>query len=161
MGMETKPEYPDADRPTTFQEGLEFQDFVADLLLTELGIALTSYSSTRYQWLKGENRQGIEIKLDRRILATGNVSIEVAEKSHMGVLTWTPSGILRDDNAWLYIQGNQDIVFVFGKSTLRLVYQKCYQDKVWEPKPTIRTFLMPLAEANKLALKVFHKAKES
>ena len=64
---------------------------------------------------------------------------------------------MRDDNAWLYVQGNEDIVFVFGKETLRLVYAKRYSCKVWEPKPTIKTFLMPLSEARRLALKVFAK----
>lgn len=157
MSTGTKPQYPDADRPTVFEEGLEFQDFVADLLLTELGIALTSYSSQRYQWLKGENRQGIEIKLDRRILETGNVSIEVAEKSRADMPNWTPSGIMREDSAWLYVQGNPKIVFVFGKTILQLSYKKQYWTKTWQPKPTIQTFLMPISEARRIALKVFEK----
>lgn len=155
MPTATKPSYPDGDRPSLFDEGLEFQDFVADLLLAELGIALTSYCSARYQWLKGENRQGVEIKLDRRILETGKLSVEVAEKSRADMPDWTPSGIMRDDNAWLYIQGNTSIVFIFGKATMRLVYEKRYRQRVWEPKKTIRTFLMPLEEAERLALKVF------
>ena len=157
--MDTKPEYPDADRSTVFEEGLQFQDFVADLLLTELGIALTSYSSRKYQWLKGENRQGIEIKLDTRILDTGNVSIEVAEKSRADVPIWTPSGIMRDDNAWLYVQGNKSIVFVFGKATLQLIYKSRFTDKVWTPKPTIKTFLMQMELARRYALKVFDTTK--
>uniref|UniRef100_A0A6M3J4U2 Uncharacterized protein n=1 Tax=viral metagenome TaxID=1070528 RepID=A0A6M3J4U2_9ZZZZ len=157
MGTKPKPLYPDADRPSVFEEGLEFQDFVADLLLRELGIALTSFSSRRYQWVHGENRQGIEIKLDKRILETGNVSIEVAEKSRADMPTWTPSGIMRHDNAWLYVQGNPQIVLVFGKATLRLVYKKRYASKVWQPKPTIRTFLLPLSEARRVALKVFER----
>ena len=150
-----RPAYPDADRPTVFEEGLEFQDFVADLLLKELGISLTNYASQKYQWSVGENKQGIEIKLDKRILDTSNVSFEVAEKSQVSMKSWTPSGIMRNDNAWLYIQGNSQIVFIFGKATLRLVYEKRYSDKVWTPRPTIRTFLMPVVEARKLALKVF------
>jgi len=153
--METKPKYPDADRPTCFDEGLEFQDFISDLLLTELGFALTSYCSRQYQWLHGENRQGVEIKLDRRILETGNVSIEVAEKSAAHINGWTDSGIMRKDNAWLYVQGNKEIVFIFGKVILQLQYRAKYLDKVREPKPTIRTFLMPIAEARRIALKVF------
>ena len=160
MSTATKPRYPDADRTTVFEEGLEFQDFVADLLLAELGIALTSYSSARYQWLRGENRQGIEIKLDKRIPETGNVSIEVAEKSRADVANWTPSGIMREDNAWLYVQGCPAIVLVFGKATLRLVYEKRYRGRTWQPKPTIRTFLLPLVEAERLALKVFRPASD-
>ena len=154
--METKLNYyPDADRDTVFEEGLQFQDFVVDLLMSELGIALSNYSSKYYQRKFGENRQGIEIKLDTRILDTGNVSIEVAEKSRASISSWTPSGIMRDDNSWLYIQGNYKIVFVFGKTFLQQLYKAKWADKTWEPKPTIRTFLMPMAEAEKYALKVF------
>ena len=151
----TKPFYPDGDRPTLFEEGLQFQDYIADLFMQELGIALTSYSSKEWQCMKGENRQGIEIKLDRRILETGNVSIEVAEKSRADIPTWTDSGIMRDDNAWLYVQGNRQIVFVFAKKILRMLYLTRYQDRVRAPKPTIKAFLMPVSVAKKYALKVF------
>lgn len=161
MYMETKCNYyPDADRSTVFEEGLQFQDFVVDLLMNEMGIALSNYSSKYYQQNYGENRQGIEIKLDNRILETGNVSIEVAEKSKASVYKWTPSGIMRNDNSWLYIQGNYEIVFVFGKSILQKLYNSRYKDKTWEPKKTIRTFLMPIKEAEKYALKVFRISKE-
>ncbi len=147
--------YPDADRPTVFEEGLQFQDFVADLIMRELGISITSYSSKKWQVFKGENRQGIEIKLDKRILETGNISIEVAEKSRADMPSWTPSGIMRNDNTWLYVQGNTDIIFVFGKQILKRMYVMGYNKKVWQPKPTIQTFLLPIKRAQEVALKVF------
>jgi hypothetical protein len=150
-----RPVYPDADTETTFEEGIEFQDFVADLLMAELGISVTSYTSRKWQQTFGENRQGIEIKRDNRILETGNVSIEVAEKSRADRRSWTPSGIMRDDNTWLYIQGNPKIVFVFGKTILRLMYEKKYKHFCREPKKTIRTFLLPIDRAMECALKVF------
>jgi hypothetical protein len=159
------PYYPDADRETVFEEGLQFQDFVVDILLRELGIAVSNYSSRYYQYNFGENKQGIEIKLDRRISRTangeftnpdsGNVSIEVAEKSSSGKDGWTDSGIMRADNSWLYIQGNYDIVFIFGKMFLRQLYLTRYRDKVREVKPTLKTFLLPVPVAKKYALKVF------
>lgn len=146
--------YPDADRPTVFEEALKFQDFIVDLLLKEIGLAVTNYSSRYYQYNYGENKQGIEIKLDTRILETGNVSIEVAEKTRADIEYWTPSGILRNDNSWLYIQGNYDIVYIFGKEHLKRIHLEKYKDKVWQPKPTIKTFLMPVNIANIIALKV-------
>lgn len=163
MSMETKldPIYPDADRPTVFEEALCFQDFVVDLLLKELGLVVSNYTSRYYQFNYGENRQGIEIKLDTRILETGNVSIEVAEKSRADVSAWTDSGIMREDNSWLYVQGNYDIVFIFGKDFLRRLYLAKYKDKVWEPKKTIRTFLLPIGIARKYALKVFNNIRTS
>lgn len=159
--MEMNPEYPDADRPTVFEEGIEFEDFIADLFSDELGIALSSYKSKHYQISKGENKQGIEVKLDNRILETKKVSIEVAEKSSAASSHWIPSGIFRRDNTWLYVQGNPDIVFVFGKNILRLVYEKSYKEKVWEPKPTIKTFLMPIEEAKRIALKIIYPKKKN
>lgn len=162
MATKFRPVYPDADRETVFEEALEFQDFIADLLLKEMGIAISNYSSRKYQYNLGENRQGIEIKLDKRILDTENpsVSIEVAEKSRASIENWTPSGIMRNDNSWLYIQGNYDIVFIFGKSFLRNIYKAQYLDKVWTPKKTIKTFRMPLEQAEKYALKVIRLKKE-
>lgn len=147
--------YPDADRQTVFQEGLEFQDFVANLLLKEMGIVISNYSSKYYQQAYGENAQGFEIKLDRQILETGHVSIEVAEKSKAINKSFVPSGIMREDNSWLYIQGNKKIIFIFGKKSLQQLYQAKYKDKVWQPKSTIKTFRLPIAEARKYALKVF------
>lgn len=158
--LETKPKYPDADRPTVYLEGLEFQDFIADLLCAELGIVITNYCSSKYQFEHGENRQGIEIKIDNRILETGNVSIEIAEKSSENINVWTPSGIMREDNAWLYVQGNTSIVFIFGKAQLRRLYKHKYQNKVWQPKPTIKTFLIPMKEAELIALKVIRLRKQ-
>ena len=156
--MDSKPEYPDGDRKTLFEEGMEFQDYVADLLMQQLGFPLTSYTSKKYQCDIGENRQGVEIKLDTRCAgptATGNVSIEVAEKTSADVAMWTPSGIMRKDNTWLYVQGNYHRVYVFGKQILKLVYLKSYQSDVIEVKPTLKVFRISVEEAERIALKIF------
>lgn len=153
--MDTKPNYPDADRPCVFDEGIAFQEFAAKVLRSELYISLDFYETKKEQFQIGESKQGFEIKLDNRILETGNVSIEVAEKSHAGIAYWTPSGIMREDNTWIYVQGNESILFIFGKVILRLIYNHSYRDKVWQPKPTLQTFLLPVKEAERIALKVF------
>lgn len=155
MNCKEYPYYPDAKRPTGFEEALKYQDFVVDLLLKEIGLAVTNYSSRYYQLKYGENKQGIEIKLDLRMTDTGNVSIEVAEKSRADMPNWTDSGIMRKDNSWLYIQGNYDTVFIFDKKLLLRLYHGRYKSRVWEPRPTIKTFLLPVSEAHKYALKVF------
>jgi len=155
MLSDMKPEYPDADRPTVFDEGVAFQDMVAKIFEQELHIPIDYYETEWEQKNIGESRQGIEVKLDTRILDTKNVSIEVAEKSKGSNPTWIPSGILRKDNTWLYVQGNPSIILVFGKTILKRVYDKQYKDRVWTPKPTIKTFLMPLGRAEQISLKVF------
>jgi len=152
--METKPNYPDADRLTVFSEGEEYQEYIAEIFTRELGIPI-DYYTTKYDQINiGESRQGIEVKLDNRCTETGNVSIEVAEKSCVAMPYWAPSGIMREDNTWLYVQGNYEIVYLFSKLHLRRIYKVRYQDKVWTPKPTIQTFLMPTEVAETIALKV-------
>jgi hypothetical protein len=137
--------YPDCKDTDSFQSGLEFQDFVLDKLIEKLGIALSNYSSRKYQFRYGENRQGVEIKLDRRILETGNVSIEIAEKSRAAMREYTPSGIYRVDNTWLYIQGNREILFIFAKNELQRLHAS---GKFREyTLPTIKKFHLPLAAA--------------
>lgn len=54
IGLAIKPEYPDGDRDTLFEEALEFQDFVVDLFLKEIGISISNYSSKYFQYNKGE-----------------------------------------------------------------------------------------------------------
>lgn len=153
--METKslePSYPDSKDPNPYQSGLEFQDFVVDLLREQLGIVITNYQSQRFQFGVGENKQGIEIKLDREILRTNNVSIEIAEKARASNPYYVPSGIYRNDNSWLYIQGNWNIVFIFAKSILRLLHKsERYKINIL---PTLKSFLLPVDEAKKYAAKV-------
>ncbi|MFZ2036560.1 MAG: hypothetical protein WAU62_06550 [Dehalococcoidales bacterium] len=141
--------YPDSKDKDSFESGLQFQDFVAELFHDKLGVTITNYQSRGYQFGKGENKQGIEIKLDRDILETNNVSIEIAEKSRADLPQFTPSGIYRPDNSWLYVQGNYKIVFIFAKSTLLLLHQSgLYPDK---EKPTVRKFHLPVVDAKRYA----------
>lgn len=146
------PAYPDGKRPTLFEEGLEFQDFVIDILCRELGLAVSNYSSRKWQWNVGENKQGIEIKLDTRMLETKQLSIEVGEKTKKENPNYAPSGILRNDNAWLYIQGNKEKLFIFAKSILVGLYRS-NRYQVHE-KATIKTFYLPIDDAHKYAAKV-------
>lgn len=147
MGMKYNNHYPDAPKETSYEESMEYQDFVVDILIKNLGLVISNYSSRRYQFNIGESRQGIEIKLDKRISPKGNVSIEVFEKSKASNNMWVKSGILREDNTWLYIQGNYEYIFIFSKRSLRKIYEDKYYRRVWEPKPTIKTFLITFDEA--------------
>lgn len=131
--MSQAPIYRDAPVPDTFRHGLEFQDFVC-LELTKAGVILQNIASKKYQFEVGENLQGFEIKLDRRCTDTGRLSIEVAEKSNRSVAVWTPSGIYRDDNSWIYIQGNYKKFWMFSKRWLRRYVERM------NPRPPIKEF---------------------
>jgi len=138
--------YPHATVLDPLEKGLAFQDFVC-IELAKRHIVLQNIASKRYQFEVGENLQGFEIKLDRRCTDTGRLSIEVAEKTARDVLLWTPSGIRRNDNSIVYIQGNYECFWVFMKNWLvRYFEQKA--PPVEEFNGTIKRFFLPVIEAD-------------
>lgn len=148
------PSYPDAKHANEFQRGMEFQDFVCAAFARE-HIILQNLVSKKWQYDVGENLQGFEIKLDDPCSNSKRLSIEVAEKSRADPeLYWTPSGIMRNDNSWLYIQGNRNILFVFDKKWLRRWYHT-KRPAVEEKHGTICTFYLPFDVALTCAAKVF------
>ena len=155
--LRPEPKYPDAKSHTSFQDGLEFQDFVCERLAKH-GIVLQNLSSKKWQLSVGENLQGFEIKLDNRCTDTGRLSIEIEEKSRQSTsLLWTPSGILRDDNSWLYIQGNHRVLFIFAKRFLLRWYHHHEARgtlNMHEAYGTVRAFYLPLDQAAEYAAKV-------
>lgn len=130
---------------------MEFQDFVCDVLGNE-GFVLQNYVSKKWQFDKGENRQGFEIKLDNRCTETGRLSIEIAEKSRVSNSAWMKSGIYRDDNSWLYVQGNYNVLFVFAKNWLVRYHQTKKPDE-HESHGTVRKFYLPMSTAEFAAAK--------
>jgi len=134
-----------------FKKGLEFQDFVTDILIKEIGISLSSYSSVKYQNLKGENKQGIEIKFDDKYKDTGNIYIEIAEKSNPINKNYVNSGIFRNDNTWLYLIGNYDEIYIFSKKHLILMYNsKKYREVI---TVTSKGFLVNKKDADNYCVK--------
>ena len=102
------------------QKGHEYQDFVVDRLLRE-GIFIGVYSSRKWQMDKGESASGVEIKFDGKWQKTGNLYIEVAEKSNAFNPYYVDSGIMRNDNSWLYLIGDYDSAFLFSIKQLKQI----------------------------------------
>ena len=133
------------------EKGLQFQDFITDILIKELGISLSTYSSQKYQNLKGENKQGFEIKFDDKYKDTGNVYIEVAEKSNPLNENFISSGIYRNDNTWLYLIGDYKEIFIFSKKHLKLMYEsKKYKEIIIS---TSKGMLIKKEDAEKYCIK--------
>lgn len=147
-----EPSYPSGARSTLYSEGVEFQDFVC-AELAKYGIILQNFSSKRFQLACGENIQGFEIKLDKRCHETGRLSIEIAEKSNAANPDWVPSGIYRNDNCWLYIQGNHHQLFIFPKNRL-IHFHERQRPEEFESYGTVRKFYVYLNMAALLAAKV-------
>ena len=111
------------------EQGLYFQDYVIELLYKN-GIPLISYSSKEYQNMIGENKAGIEIKNDNNFRKTGNLYIEIAEKSNAENISFVSSGIYRNDNTWLYLIGDINKIYVLSKKQLKILHQSFLIERI-------------------------------
>lgn len=128
------------------EQGLYFQDYVIELLYKN-GIPLISYSSKEYQNMIGENKAGIEIKNDNNFRMTGNLYIEIAEKSNAENISFVSSGIYRNDNTWLYLIGDINKIYVLSKKQLKILHQSKKYKEV--QTTTSKGFLLPVTEVEK------------
>lgn len=146
-------------------DGVEYQDWILKRL-HEQGIILQPLSSKKGQ-LEGENLLGLEIKYDRKMAGTGNIYIEVAEKSNPANEQYVPSGIYRQDNSWLFGIGDYTKFFIFTKRFLKKLHKEAQADQdrppterrypkvvMREPTGTSRGFTFSVEVANLWAAKV-------
>lgn len=139
------------------KEGEHYQDFVVEELY-KAGLPIISYSSKKYQCEIGENKAGIEIKNDQKFRQTGNFYIEVAEKSNPDKKEYSPSGIYRDDNTWLYIIGDYQSIYIFSKKQLQFLFQQHTKREV--VTPTSKGFLLPIKDADEFwAVRIMYPQK--
>lgn len=102
-------------------KGNEFQDF-ATVQLLGCGIIVNQFSSSKYQNECGESLSGIEIKYDGMFRKTGNFYIEYQEKSNKNNPNYVDSGILRNDNTWLWAIGDYLDIYIVPKESLKRLY---------------------------------------
>ena len=131
------------------ERGLQYQDFVTEKLY-EKGILTITYASKKYQIKYGENKAGIEIKFDDKCKRTGNLYIEISEKSNKNNPYFVDSGIYRDDNTWLFIIGDYSNIYILSKIQL----QKVHREKKFIEinNETSNGFLLPISYAKEQAL---------
>lgn len=132
------------------QQGLEFQDLVTTALY-QRGIVVIGYASRRNQVLHGENMLGAEIKRDGNFRATGNLYLEVEEKAHPDNVNYVPAGIMRKDNSWLFVIGDERTIYIFSTKYLRLLVNLRNWKKV--KKTTSVGYLMPMDDAEKYCVR--------
>jgi hypothetical protein len=147
---EARKAYQDGYYERKLEEGLEFQDVVTGELY-QRGIVVVGYASRRFQKNKGENMLGAEIKRDGNFRRTGNLYIEVSEKAHPDRPDFTPSGIFRRDNAWLFVIGDECEIWIFSTKYLRMLVDKRGWRKV--EKPTSIGYLCPLDDADRYCIR--------
>lgn len=158
--MEISPNYSqkNSGHKNSFEVGNYFQDFVC-IELAKCNIIMQNINSKKFQFQVGENLQGFEIKYDARCtgdggtIATNQLSIEISEKSNANNQNYVPSGIFRNDNSWLYIQGNFMCFWVFSKKFLISLFETGRYEV--RAHPTITTFYLPIEQADKYSCKKF------
>jgi hypothetical protein len=106
-----------------FKAGTEYQDY-SQLELYKAGIPIGVLTSKKYQRKYGESIAGMEVKLDRKLEETGNLYFETHEKSDEKNLNFVESGILRNDNTWIYCIGNYKIMYLIPKRSLQRLYEQ-------------------------------------
>ena len=149
------------------EDGLEYQDFIVDALRKmQPAIIVMPYSSRKYQHEMGEGATGIEIKHDKKYeKGSPNLYIEVEEKSNGDMPDFTPSGIYRDDNSWLYLIGGYKDAYLFSKHQLQRIYERTdlWKDREifesWaytDGKKTSHGFCYPVKKAEELGSVLKH-----
>lgn len=123
------------------ESGLQYQDFIVEELYKR-GIILIQIVSCAGQYRIGENMMGLEIKHDEKLKETGNIYIETEERTSPDILDFTPSGIYRADNSWLYGIGDRSVFFIFSKKWLQ------WLDQVDRPPVSIRRAPAGMGTAN-------------
>jgi len=132
-------------------EGSRYEEFIIQKLEYLFGFVLHLREGEKAQ-LRGETDEGFEIKYDGRMKDTGNVYIELEEKSNPDNFNYVESGIYRNDNTKFYLIGDYKECFVFGKKALQELDRE-NPSFIIRPKPTGTSigFLIPVKYAKKLA----------
>jgi len=122
--------------------GKEYEAFVCKLLKERINLEITVFENKEDQYNIGESKQGFEIKFDNKHKETGNLFIEVEEKSNQNNPNYVKSGILRNDNSWALLIGNREKIYFFGINTLKLLYESKKFRTIEIKEKTAKGFLL-------------------
>lgn len=122
---------------TKLQDGFEFENFIADILLKKFNLKLGQFLTSEGQYRMGENELGIEIKNDTLIRKYGNIYIEYAEKSGGNNKKYVRSGILKKDNTRFFLIGDKNKFWIFKKAKLIKIFLEEW-DNIKNNNPSLR-----------------------
>lgn len=136
-----------------FREAQIFQDYAA-IRLYKKGIMAFPFTSALYQQKVGECVSGIEYKYDRLFRETGNLFIEF-EARFTPEQEFRESGLLRNDNTWLYVIGDFYTLYLLSKR--QLLNEVKFLEEVTNNMGTARGYLLPVSLVeNALAIEVIY-----
>lgn len=131
------------------ERGETFEDYAAEALRLK-GLGVQCFKSRLFQYETGENAGGVEFKLDERYRETGNLFIETHGRSSASY-EWSPGGVFRPDNTWLYCIGDWRRIFFFFKSQLAAEHRAGGHQEATAAADTGKGFLLPHDRAVELA----------
>ena len=146
--------------------GLAYEEWVYDVALATTGVDLGPCVGLVEQLTIGENRAGVEIKLDRKFRETGRYFIETEERP-TAKDRWRPSGIYRKDNCKWFLIGDRDGFVVIPVGALRVEAQTP-DGPAWSalPRghrrvaiPTAKGFLLERGPARRIAVAEYDRGK--
>ena len=110
--------------------GQWYEDYLYVKLEEKLKIKIDGCNTKAEQGRIGENHLGWEIKFDDNYKTTGNLFIEYCEKPDKDKPEFRRSGVLKKyDNSWLYLIGNEKILFFFAMRDLANAYYSLDEDE--------------------------------
>ena len=152
----TKPPecYTDEYYQKNLEDGQEYQDFITEQL-GRRGIMTGTFQTRKYQWEKGENLLGLEIKHDKNIKKYNRIYIETHERARRREGDYVRSGI-NDDKNWLFGIGDYSVFFIFGKTMLKRLRENNPNWLYWpvKDKETSKGFCIPIEKAREIAERV-------
>ena len=125
------------------KESQEFVNYWLGIIQRRMCLKLTPVDSENLQKaVLCDTQEGFEFKYDRKFKETGNFWIEIEEKRDPSQEKYVLSGILREDNAWMYCIGNYDELFFLPKRTLISLYNSGKVKTMDNNEKTSRGFLI-------------------
>ena len=125
------------------KESQEFVNYWLGIIQRKMCLKLTPVDSENLQKeILCDTQEGFEFKYDRKFKETGNLWIEIEEKRNPAQEKYVPSGILREDNGWIYCIGNYDKLFFFPKQELVNMYNSGEARIIENNEKTSRGFLI-------------------
>ena len=134
------------------EEAKEYQDIVTEELYKH-GIVLIGYSSKKYQYKRGENILGAEIKYQAQYKDYKTLAIETEEKSHPNNPNYVSSGIYRNDNSWLFVTGDRKTLYIFSTKFLRMLDSSGKYKRYENKTKTSKGFILPVEDAEKYCIR--------
>jgi hypothetical protein len=147
-----------------FNDGASYARYVEEFIWRKLRINLEPYITKEEQRDIGENPQGFEIKFQKPYAKTGNLYIEVKERTSKK-MDYVDSGIYREDNAWLWVTGDRETIFILSKKQLKNIHR--INDPKWGLKflacndDTSQGFLLPGWLAKEMSIIFFENCGET